>query len=351
MGDLEHQLAELWDLTASGNASITRACMLNLVVACDDGQAEIEDATRMVAGVSITAPCRALVVGTAAAADGASDLDVFVSAHCHPVAGGRQVYSEQITFRARGDGLDLVPGSLPSLLIGDLPVVVWWRRPGLSRDPFLAGLLELSDCVVINSERFADPASLFAELHTLVTGGSWHGRAADLVWARLEPWREALASLFDMAGRRPWLDRLTSIRVAAGASPAGRGPSGSALYLAGWLASRLEWRPDGNGWRRGDGEPVRIAFDDVSDLPQGQIASATLEAERDGVRATFAAERVSGKSDFVVLSVDAGDGCPPPQKIKLPDRGPTALLCGLLQYAEHDPSFAPALRCAAQTRE
>jgi hypothetical protein len=69
----------------------------------------------------------------------------------------------------------------------------------------------------------------------------------DLAWLRTTPWRERLASSFDLPARSYALGRLTGLRVRHQA-----GSLASASLLAGWLASRLGWQASplhaGEGW-------------------------------------------------------------------------------------------------------
>ena len=122
------------------------------------------------------------------------------------------------------------------------------------------------------------------------------------------------------------------------------------MYLAGWLASRLQWTAAGKTaeWKRRDGTRVRIDFLRDPQLADGEICEACIEATADGNTATFEARRVPDRSEIVELSVRVQGPCGPPTRIKLPARDTTALLCGTLQQAELDSIFAPALAAAAR---
>jgi len=70
--------------------------------------------------------------------------------------------------------------------------------------------------------RWPDPEAAFAELPALFD----RIVVSDIAWARLEPWRRALAELW------PEIGNIRRLRV--------RGPRAEARLLAGWLRSRLE---------------------------------------------------------------------------------------------------------------
>lgn len=347
VNEVEGQLAELWRETSSEDEAVVRACSLNLVVACDD-ERDVERATRLVAGVSETAPGRALVIARKGAAAEADELDVFVSAHCHRGAGGVQVCSEQVTLEVRGEGRELVPGTILRLLVEDMPVYTWWRRPSLDRDGLLRPLRDLSDRLIVNSAGFDAPVEQLGALRKVASETSWTGHPADLTWARLEPWREALASFFDGPVMRSRLEQVTRVTVTASGPSSKDGRTAAGAYLAGWLSSRLGWsrRGGANGWSRADGGPLTLEFRQDHGLPAGEVAEARLETANGDSTTAFVARR-EGSSELVRLTVESKDACPLPHRIKLPSRDEAALLCGVLQQAERDEIFEAALSDAA----
>jgi hypothetical protein len=347
---IERELAEIWAEASAGEDAVVRACMLNLVVACRDGGLDLLEATRLVAGISENEPNRALVL----APHGPrlpNGLDAYFSPHCHRGAGGRLVCSEQITVCYDGGGAELLPETVLQLLVGELPVVCWWRRPGLESDALLSRLLGFANVLLIDSAGHRDSAAQVRALAARLAGGPWHGRAIDVDWARGEPWREAVAALFDAPDLIPWLERVTAVTIVEGGA-AGEPPGSAALYLAGWLASRLRWTParasgDRPGWRRPDGAGVRVAFARDPGAAGSEVSEIGLEAAGAGGTARFEARRYAGRSRIVELRASARQPCGPPTRIQLPERDPTALLCGSLERAQADPLFAPALHAAA----
>jgi glucose-6-phosphate dehydrogenase assembly protein OpcA len=346
---VEAQLSELWRDASSGTDPVTRACTLNLVVVCDDGANALQSQTGLVARIAETEPGRAIVVAFPDG-DGASEgLDVYVSAHCHRGAGGAQICSEQVTMEARGAGRDLIPVTVLQLLVGDLPVYTLWRRGELHDDPLLAGLLEVSDRFIVNSADQGDPSAALSALDRISAGAAGRGRAADITWDRLEPWREAVAMLFDAPRLRPGLDRIRALSIASGGSAIQGRPSAAGACLAGWLASRLGWTLDAKGaLRRDDGKQLEVSFTQDTSIPEGEIAAARIETELDGARATFVAQRTDDDADMVTLCVEPARTAIPPWRIKLPARDEAALLCGMLQRRHDDPIFDRAVRLAAQ---
>jgi len=327
VSDVERELAGLWRDESSEEGAVVRACAHNLVVVADGGAEEV---AAIVARVSESAPGRALVVAPTGADGG---LRPYVSAHCHLGPGGKQVCSEQVTLEAGRDGLQLVPGSILQLLVEDMPVYTWWRRNGLEDDGLLAPLRDLSDCLIVDGARFDRPAEDLERLRSIAAKPGWKGHVADLAWERLDPWRDAIASFFDIPRMRRYIGAIERVTIAAGGPVVG-------AYVAGWLASRLDWTLGDDG--------VTVVFERDSDLAAGEVASVLLEAVLDGLPVTFAVRRVEAGSAFVVSTVEMRDTCPLPRRIELPVRDEAALLCGALQEPSRDPLFDEALEAAAR---
>ena len=117
--------------------------------------------------------------------------------------------------------VELVPGTILRLLVEDMPVRVLWRRPSLTGEALLRPLRDLADRLIVNSARFDAPIEQPRELKEVAFEPAWKGHPADLTWARLEPWREALASFFDGPMMRSHLERLTRVAVSAGGPASG----------------------------------------------------------------------------------------------------------------------------------
>jgi glucose-6-phosphate dehydrogenase assembly protein OpcA len=338
--DVERQLAEFWREASTDEQAVMRACAMNLVVVCADEADDLRRATELVAGIAAMAPGRALVVGPPGG--DAAELNVYVSAHCHRGAGGAQVCSEQVTIEPGATSLDLVPGTILQLLVEDMPVYTWWRRPELDTSPLLNPLVDMSDYWILDSATTAASGRHLKKMAALASRGSWNGHAIDAAWARLAPWREALASFFDDPALRPALDRLTRVEVEAGGRIAH-------AYLCGWLASRLGFRPAAEGrWTRPDGGEVEFAFRRIRGLSGGEVAAARMEAEQDDTSVLFAAGPADEGNECLSLTVTGEGRAVPRRKIRLPSLDETGMICGLLQRTGRDPVFDEALAFAAR---
>jgi glucose-6-phosphate dehydrogenase assembly protein OpcA len=150
------------------------------------------------------------------------EIDGEVDYRCF-VRGGleREVCAEVIILRLCGRRAEAPASIVLPLLVSDLPVFLRWRGDL----PFGAGELEqlvgIADRLVVDSREWGDHEAAYARLPELF------GRAtvSDIAWARIRPWRLAVAAL--------WPD------VAAAATLRVAGPKSEALLLKGWLETRL----------------------------------------------------------------------------------------------------------------
>jgi glucose-6-phosphate dehydrogenase assembly protein OpcA len=354
VADLEQQLSQFWREASTDDRAVMRACTHNLIVACED-DAAVVDATRTVALLSEEFPGRVLlVVTTAEETEGgaeSSDLEAFVSTHCHRGASGNRVCCEQVTLAARGaSGTRLVPDTVVQLLERDVPVYTWWRRRSLAADPLWEPFARISDRCIVNSATSGDPARGLADLATLASNDAWRGTAGDLAWVRIEPWREIVAALFDSALTRVYLEGISTVEIETGGTAGSGGTAAAGAYLVAWLASRLGWSLDERRgrWRRPDGTAVEVRLVPEPRTGSRLIAAVRIEASYLDRRAKLVAERTAPGEDLVRLRVETEHASPPPSvlKVRRPDDAP--LLCGELERDADDNVFLEALDLAAR---
>lgn len=238
---VEQELARrLHDLQKPGGAPALRACMSNLVIFCDR-KPLAEQLTNDIPAVVALHPARVLLL-IGEPDSGGDEPIATVSVRYHPAAKGRPVGSEQVTLHARSrTAIDRLPFAVRGLLIGDLPVNLWWATP--SPPPFGGSLLyELSERaqqVIYDSIGWPEPA------RGVVAAASWLSQlgrcrwcvASDLNWRRLKYWRRLLAQALDPGSAPGALDSISEVLVE-------HGPHAviQAWELVSWLAARLGWQ-------------------------------------------------------------------------------------------------------------
>lgn len=254
---VEHALAELWRGGGEGPGMV-RACLSNLVVLCTD-DAQRRQAEDELPEVARRHPSRVLLV-VDDAEGAARDMDARVTALCH--VGGRagRTCSEQILLQAGGPAAEGLPAAVTSLLLSDLPTVLWWLpddRPPPAHGERFRAFGELAGHLLYDSGPWLGGPGEVVALAEGLRGEDAPARVGDLAWLRLEPWRQLLSQTLDPA-RAP--GALRAVRVVE----VEHGPRGAAeaWLLGGWLARCLDWRAEGGAperWRlASDAGPVEV---------------------------------------------------------------------------------------------
>jgi glucose-6-phosphate dehydrogenase assembly protein OpcA len=240
--------------------------------------------------------------------------------------------------------LDLGPGHLEALqtiidpiVVAGIPTVCWSPH---GHDDAVRSLLPLIDVLMVDSDDFPSAAEAFDRV--LALGA--HAYVIDLAWLRTTPWRERLAASFDLPSRAPALAHVAELDIRHR-----DGSSASALLLAGWLASRLQWQPveldlfpgDRREARlvRGE-EEVRIIVREAHQEAPG-LAAVTVDCRPD---LSLSLERGRGGLDAVERMPD---GETQHWKILGASREEGGILGdGIRQALLREPTYWPALHAA-----
>jgi glucose-6-phosphate dehydrogenase assembly protein OpcA len=239
--DVERALAQQLKLVqGQGELPAHKARMSNIVVYCTKPEQAVRVSNEIPAIVTAH-PARVILLvgeapeGTPAAAD--------VSVWCQ-VGSHQRNCSEQVTVWACAAEADRLPFVVRSLLIGDLPINVWWATPSPPplAGPLLYDLAENAQQVIYDSLGWANPhrgvAATAAWLAKFERGSGGHWRvASDLNWRRLKYWRRILTQAFDPTSNPGALDSITEFQIEHGPHAVTQ-----AWQLVGWMASRLHWR-------------------------------------------------------------------------------------------------------------
>jgi glucose-6-phosphate dehydrogenase assembly protein OpcA len=200
-------------------------------------------ARRVLAGLAERHPARTIFLVPLAGGGSGVEADAVVEDFA--IGDGREVLSEVIELRLRGEAAKHPASIVLPLLISDLPAFCRWRgKPGWSGQA-LHEIVDVCDRLVVDSSEWQGLPAAYAELGRLFDRIA----VSDLAWRRTLPWRVALAA------RWPGIRKVERLTVA--------GPRADALLLAAWLRTRLH-RDVGLAHRsapsltsvRVDGEPV-----------------------------------------------------------------------------------------------
>jgi len=148
-------------------------------------------------------------------------LEADATVHEFELGGGRDVISEVIEIRMRGEAARHPASLVLPLLISDLPAFCRWRgRPDWEAEE-LDELVGVVDRLVFDSSEWSGLPGAYVGLAGLFDRVA----ISDIAWRRTLPWRVALAA------RWPGIRTVRRLSV--------DGPRADALLLAGWLRSRL----------------------------------------------------------------------------------------------------------------
>ena len=154
--EVEHVLTrQLKTLHGPGQLPAAKARMSNLVIYC----AKEEQATLIRDHIpEIVAIHPARVILLIGESPGHEPASAEAKVWSHP-SGQHRTCSEQVTVRAAGAEVDRLPFVVRSLLIGDLPINVWWATPlpPPLAGPLLYDLAESAQQVIYDSLGWANP--------------------------------------------------------------------------------------------------------------------------------------------------------------------------------------------------
>src|SRR5262245_42670182 len=155
--ELERELGQqMKALQGPGSAPVRQARMSNLVIFCNSLEQAIV-VNEQVPAISAVHPARTLLL----VGEPGIDRDLTARVTVRPIAAGGKSYTcaGRVTLHAGGSAVDRLPFAVRSLLIGDLPVNLWWAAP---QPPPMAGALlhelaEYAQQVIYDSLGWPDP--------------------------------------------------------------------------------------------------------------------------------------------------------------------------------------------------
>jgi glucose-6-phosphate dehydrogenase assembly protein OpcA len=332
----------------------TRNSVLDVIVVASD-PAEAERATQVIEELAAHHPCRSVVV-LDEPGGGESRIDATVTAVTHPLVTGAARQYEQVFLRARGPAADHIPSLVDALLLPDVVTFVWWTgSPPVGQERFSA-TLAAADVLLLDSARFLRPYESFAAFakHAPAAASTAFG---DFHWARLQPWREALAQFFNPPDRRAFLRGIGAVGIDYVAE--GRGNRSAAAMLTGWLDGALGWKLQRAAAGKGGtvachflsagGHPVEVDMRPVEleGLTAGEIAAVRVEAVARGQTCRLQVVRDAADTGHALLEGELR-GVPIPRLVlALPSSGDAGLLSRLLVDARSDRVYPTALARAA----
>ena len=231
IGKIDKELKKLW---AESEGAMTRASLINLAV-YNEAPGSLERNTQIIAKIAENHACRAIVIGADCKAK-ENRVESWISAHCHiSRAGGKQICSEQLSFRLEGPCTNLMPSIVFSHLDSDLPFYLWWQ--GEFHDPMDPQLWEWVDRLIYDSQTWSNFAAQMSLVETAQQEARQRVVLCDLNWTRLDKIRSAIAQFFDHPASHHHFTKIESARIDFAPDF-----TSTAVLLTGWLAAQLNWR-------------------------------------------------------------------------------------------------------------
>ncbi len=337
---VQGNLTKLWRAGAQHNSRkglppASRTNILTLVVFAAS-PADMETAAAAVDHVRSFQPSRTIFV--LAEPGSTSTLDADVSTRC--LVDRPNICFEDIRLVAHGNMDQQLVSAVNSLLVHDLPTVVWCASDLCDKSLVISELCLAGNRLVVDTAQSSDFYAAVAALAGLRRQNS-QLHVSDLQWNRLTPWRSALASLFDDPKLRVYLNDVTALRFGT-TQPADPVNPSSLLFTA-WLASCLGWRAN---YRPDGSRMTALARDrsiaiELGDGANRELVSIGLTATgKDGAASFTARVRADG-------SLSTSVSLPSTQEQTHASRGPVTSLALLLEqelgWSRRDASYETSL--------
>jgi glucose-6-phosphate dehydrogenase assembly protein OpcA len=332
---IEAALRELLRERHAANQGLAPARVLNLIVIVERSwKGEIANRLERVGRyhASRTVLC--------AVEEGRDTLDAVAAVRYEEGAGRIGAMTEQVEIDMGPEHLAGLETIVDPIVISEIPTVLWAPH---GHHEAVAALREMIDVMLLDSDDAPEADGGLGRAEDELSSSY----VVDLAWLRTTPWRERIAASFDPPARRAALASLDGVTVRHQ-----EGSTASALLLAGWLSSRLQWdiRPlqpmDGLGLRgrayTGGPRYVDIRLQPIEQTVPGLSGvtvawedghSLSLDRAEGGLRAREIWPG-RGEDSWLVLGASRGEG--------------GILGEGVRQAHLRDPTYRPALRAARE---
>jgi glucose-6-phosphate dehydrogenase assembly protein OpcA len=147
------------------------------------------------------------------------------------------VQGQRVDIDVAGAAPETIEAYVTALCPGGVPTVLWWSTRNLASRPAFDALVRHAATLVVDSSG-SDPDDTAIRSLVAFHAAQPEVRVRDLAWLRLSPWQDMIANFFDDPNLLGELYSIRKLHIDTGSEA-------EALYLGGWLASRLGWQPSG----------------------------------------------------------------------------------------------------------
>jgi glucose-6-phosphate dehydrogenase assembly protein OpcA len=172
---------------------VVRACAMTFIVALEQEEEDGQDVGEIVAALMHETPSRVILLRVAGSDATPESIDARVFSQCWlPFGQRQQICCEQIEITSPRSLLSDIPKLMLPLVAPDLPVVLYVRSAALVADPRFQDLYALASKIIVDSEKFENPETVYSVVAAIHRLG---GNVGDLAWARLTGVRQLVAQL------------------------------------------------------------------------------------------------------------------------------------------------------------
>lgn len=293
---ITQRISDLWEVDSSlsalyrkvlgespPSAPTVRTILLNLV-SFSHSREDADEAEAVVAQISGSHPCRAVVIDALPPREGEPESSVSVICGITD-RGDRRLCGDVIHLHLHEEPETAVGAVMP-LLVSDVPVFLWAPGDLPTNYPQFDVLADVADSVIVDSRRFADLRSGLEMCAGLVRPAPARRTIRDLAWVSTHWWRELTAQHFDPPAARTYARLVSDVSVKYAPDERQTPVPAEPMLFASWLISRLglavdRVTSDGTGGvsiaaRQGE-NPVEVAVSpDDSGSGPGQLVSALI---------------------------------------------------------------------------
>ncbi|QSA98569.1 glucose-6-phosphate dehydrogenase assembly protein OpcA [Methylococcus sp. EFPC2] len=238
---VDRELDAMWEALRLGwndAEAVTRACMSNLLIYCDN-RTQAENVRADLPYVLQEHPARVLLMWEEQESL-QDDIAATVSIHFSRLNQGLQVLGEEVGVACSANADQRLPSVARALLIGDLPTALWWAssRPPASAGKLFDELVRVAEQLIFDSLGWLNPPKGILAMSQWMLADRGQHVVYNLAWRRLKPWRKLLRETLDPVVLPDAYTHATRLELQ-------HGPHALPMtwLLVGWLVDRLGWRP------------------------------------------------------------------------------------------------------------
>ena len=232
---IEQELKRIWGALETKN--ITRACLFNLIFFTYENPRKAYF-QKVAHSVVEKFPSRILFITI----DQTSQKEELITRVSMLFSGKTEydVACDYIEVQASHSSQTRIPSLILTYILPDLPVYLIWGEDLGQKELLLQSLEPLANRIIFDSEATCN-LSLFAKY--CLKQQSVHYDIADLNWARIESWRDILASVFSSEEKLERIQQTQTLHISYNAQQSTFFCHAKiqSLYLQAWLACQLKW--------------------------------------------------------------------------------------------------------------